>query len=109
MAETLNTEKLEAAKAYYNEIIDKRDVYIKEDAVYIENKRKKIGLLSSDNLAELCFALKFKEIARVLILEDVIDDMVNITPLRHQYMNDYDLLEKLLHSPAIVERLNIEQ
>ena len=33
MAKTLNTEKLEAAKAYYNEILDKRDAYIKEDAV----------------------------------------------------------------------------
>ena len=104
---TIDTEKIEELKTLYKQVLDKRDAYIKDDSVYIENKRKKIGLLSSDNLAELCFSLKFKMEASILIFNDIIDDMLNPPP-KDQYFDDMELLEKLLKNPAITQRLNID-
>ena len=74
---TIDTAKIEELKTLYKQVLDKRDAYIKEDAVYIENKRKKVGLLSSNNLAELCFSLKFKTEASILVFNDIIDDILN--------------------------------
>ena len=76
MAKTIDTEKIEEIKTLYKQVLDKRDAYIIEDSVYIENKRKKVGLLSSNNLAEFCFSLKFKMEASILIFNDIIDDIL---------------------------------
>ena len=79
MAKTIDTEKIEEIKTLYKQVLEKRDAYIKEDSVYIENKCKKVGLLSSNNLAEFCFSLKFKMEASILVFNDIIDEITTDT------------------------------
>ena len=107
MGKTIPTEKIEEAKAFYKELLSKKDAYINEDSIYIENKRKKIGLNHPENLANLCFALKFKENANILIYDGIIDDLLKPIP-KDQFMDDIELLINLMNKPAFIQRLNID-
>ena len=65
--------QLEEAKVRYADTVERKKAYIRNNSVYIENKRKRIGLNESDSLADLCFALEMKDRCNILMFEDVID------------------------------------
>ena len=103
------------ALKHFEKQLASRDKYVKENVDYIETKRDKIGLSSSEILAELCFAL---------YMEDEIDDdgdNWNIAYMYYKIYYDYfnpsknhegtlkelGILADLAENPKVIERLNI--
>ena len=45
---TIDKSQFEEAKAQYADTVERKKTYIRNNSVYIENKRKRIGLNESD-------------------------------------------------------------
>ena len=92
-----------------------RDKYVKENGDYIEKKRDRIGLSSSEILAELCFALNMEnEIDDdgdnwniAYMYNKIYYDFFNPSKNHEGTLKELGILADLAENPKVMERLNI--